>query len=410
MNRVLFVDDEPRVLHGLRRMLGAAPEQWHTAFAESAAEALAALACNAFDVIVTDIRMPDTDGVQLLKEVKERYPDLARIVLSGQSQEETTLRTIGLAHQYLSKPCAAKTLIDTLSRVLAIRELLRDAHLQRLVARMPSLPSLPTLYVKLQEKLQAPDPSISDIAGIISRDLGMTAKVLQLVNSAFFGLYQPVSSVEHAVRLLGLRTVTSLVLTVEAFSLLSQDIVAAFRIENLMAHSLRVGALAGRIARTETREQHLSVDALTTGMLHDAGRLILAANLPTEYMHVAEMALDRDVPGWQVEQEFFGTTHAEIGAFLLGLWGLPDAVIEGVAFHHRPDQCVNQEFSALSAVHIADYLDHEEDGGELFATCPALADGYVASLGLTEQLHVWRKICDSAELERDETCSTRFSA
>jgi len=111
--RVLFVDDEPRILDGRRRMLRSMRHEWKMSFAETGQEALAILANQPFDVVVVDMRMPGMDGVQLLSEVRKRH-QIIRIVLSGTADREAILRAVGLAHQYLSKPCDAETLKSVL--------------------------------------------------------------------------------------------------------------------------------------------------------------------------------------------------------------------------------------------------------------------------------------------------------
>lgn len=186
---VLFVDDEPRVLDGLRRMLRSLRREWEMAFANSGQEALEIMARRPYDVIVSDMRMPGMDGAQLLDEVMRHHPDTIRIVLSGQSDQEQILQSMRPTHQYLTKPCSAETLQGTIRRAMKLRALLTDDKARALVGSTGSVPSLPAFYLELMEELDSSDPSIRDIVAIVSRDAAMTAKVLQVANS------QPCSAV-----------------------------------------------------------------------------------------------------------------------------------------------------------------------------------------------------------------------
>lgn len=400
MKRILCVDDEPNVLQGLRRILQPMRHEWEMELAQDSREALNILARRPCDVVVSDIHMPGMDGAELLEEIRRRHPQVTRIVLSGQAEEETVLRTVGLAHQYLSKPCDPKRLKGTLARVFAVRNLLTNPTLRKLVSQMSSLPSLPSLYMKLMQELKSPDSSIARVAEIISHDVGMTAKVLQLVNSAFFGLYQHVSGPEHAVRMLGLRTVAALTLMVHAFSQFAQDKIKALNIQSLTDHCIRVGALGRIIARNECRDANLVGDAVMAGLLHDTGKLVLAANLPEQYMELLHTARETHVPIWETEREVLGNTHAEVGAFLLGLWGLPETVVAGVAFHHDPAHYAHHEFTALTAVHVADVLDHEKTHGGSIGVPPQVDADYLRDLDLSHRLASWREVCDEIGRER----------
>ena len=216
--RVLFVDDEALVLQGLQRSLRPLRNEWEMVFLDSAEAALAAMEQQPFDVLVTDMRMPRVDGAQLLQDVRERFPQTVRFVLSGHSDRETVMRAVVPAHQYISKPCDVEELKQKLARAFAIQEVLQDAALRRLVSQLPSVPSLPSLYVQITNALQAEEGSLSEVARIISQDMGMCARILQLVNSAFFGLPSRITSPAQAVSLLGFDNVQALVLSIGIFS------------------------------------------------------------------------------------------------------------------------------------------------------------------------------------------------
>jgi len=388
--RILFVDDEVNVLQGLRRMLNAMRHEWDMVFVESGQEALALLAQAPCDVIVSDMRMPGMDGTQLLTQVMKRFPLTVRIILSGYADSSIILKAVGPVHQYLAKPCDAATLQVTVARACALRSLLADPALQGLIAGMQTLPSLPTLYLEVLEAVQDPHGSLERVGDIMSRDISMTAKMLQLVNSAFFGLRRHVASPGEAVKLLGLDTIKALVLSVQIFSHFDHQQKGAFALDVLWQHSLATGTCAKRIAQEEQQDRHVVDHAFMAGLLHDIGKLVLAANLPDRYSAALVQAQAQGTAVWEAERALLGTTHAEVGAYLLGLWGLPDAIVEALAFHHCPSACPEQRFSPLTAVHIANALVHTEDSTEAGGMPATLDSAYVAQLGLSERLSTWR--------------------
>jgi HD-like signal output (HDOD) protein len=389
--RILFVDDDPNVLQGVRRMLHRMRHEWDMAFAENGHEALELMACTPFDVVVSDMRMPGMDGTQLLTEVKQRYPHIVRIILSGQSDRETILRSVEVTHQFLAKPCDAEMLKSTIARACALRDLLADETLKQLVAGIQTLPSLPTLYLEVVEAVQAPDSSLEQVGKIIEQDMGMTAKILQLVNSAFFGLRRQVSGPVEAVGLLGLDTIQALILSIQVFANFDQAEMGSLSIDALWSHSMAVSALAKRIAKAENCKRKVIDDAFMAGLLHDVGKLVLAANLPQDYDQALALAQAEGMAEWEAERATLGATHAEVGAYLLGLWGLPEPMVEALAFHHCPSACPHHTFGPLTAVHVANALMREDDAAD--ATEPSVrVDGeYLAALGLGDRLARWRE-------------------
>lgn len=367
MRHILFVDDEPRVLEGLRRMLHTLRHEWQMAFASSGAQALEILALMPFDVLVTDMRMPGMDGAQLLEAVRTRFPSVLRIILSGQCSRDTLLRGVSLAHRHLTKPCDPDILKDTVTRACALQQLLNSSSLQALASRLDSVPSLPSLYLQVVKELEAREPSLPTIGRIIAQDMGMTAKMLQLANSALFNRTRRVGSAAQAIVLLGLETTRALVLAAQVFSRLNPALVQSLALESLWQHSMAVSALARRIAQTEHADETTVGYAATAGMLHDIGKVVLASQWPKAYHEVLARTRQETVSLWEAERAVFGASHSEVGAYLLGLWGLPDSIIEAVAWHHQPEVCPGDHFTPLTAVHVANALAHEAESGAMNA-------------------------------------------
>lgn len=392
--RILFVDDEERILQGIQRQLRSMRQEWDIRVATSGEEGLRLLTEEPCDVVVSDMRMPGMDGAQFLHQVMECWPHTVRIILSGQADRESILRSLAATHQYLAKPCDPDRLRAVVSRACALRDILYDHELQRLVSSMDTIPSLPGLYQQIQDELSSPEPSVKRIGDIVSMDLGMSAKLLQLVNSARFGLSRQVNSPGEAVSLLGVSTVRSLVLSSHVFTELDQLDVPGLSAAWLWQHALAVGSLARAIARFEKQTQEQTDLAFTAGLLHDCGMLLLMANRNQQYaLVVAEGAQLDDLCA--AEQAHFSADHAAIGAYLLGLWALPEPIVEAVAFHHRPSAAGVMQLGPLAIVHIAAFLvdeDASSSGARLPGLGEALDTTFVEALGIAERIPVWRDL------------------
>ncbi|MCG3127769.1 MAG: hypothetical protein CHACPFDD_02641 [Phycisphaerae bacterium] len=384
--RILFVDDEPRVLDGLRRMLREQRHAWELTFVESGAAALAELERAPFDMVVSDLRMPGMDGAALLSAVRERHPRIARVMLSGDCDRGMILRSVGPAHQFLAKPCEPDVLRQTVQRAVGLRALLHSDALEQVIASLEALPCLPEPYLRIQDELRAAEPSINHIGAIIVQDLAMTTKVLHVVNSAFFGLRRHVASPVDAAKLLGTETISSLVLSLQLFQHFSG--LCEANIEAIAAHSLRVATLARAICKTEQADRLLADHAFLAGLLHDAGKLVLAQSHPQLYASVS--AREASESAASAEQRVFGVTHAEVAAYLYGLWGFSDSIVEAVALHHQPERLPDPAFGPLTAVYVADALDRRGDR----PAEAALDQAHLERIGKVQRVAAWAALAD----------------
>lgn len=332
--------------------------EWNMHFAEGGEQALEIIAREKIDVVVTDMRMPGMDGVGLLKKVLEHDPGIARIILSGQSDEEAALRSSGIAHRFLAKPCDADSLRDSVRRTCQLRELLKNDDVQRIVAGLESLPSLPEIFQELKTEMESEDMSLERISRIVARDIALSAKILQIVNSAFFGLPRHVGDVSQAITYLGAETIRSLALSTAAFRCFDGDS-KRLNLDDLQSHCLAVGSVARAIAMHETNDKVVADDALQAGMLHDIGKLIMVAAVPDLFEELCNKVKRENIPVRNAEEMIMGCDHAQMGAYLIGLWGLPDSIVEAIAFHHSRDQVMREEFTPLAAVYAANQLVHD---------------------------------------------------
>lgn len=389
--RILFVDDEPMILQGMRRQLHRMSNEWDMDFAESGPAALALLEKSPYDIVVSDMRMPGMNGTELLNEVMKRYPQTVRLILSGYADQDLVMKCVGSTHQYLSKPCDPDALKAAVMRATALDLSLQDRPIRQLVSRLDRLPSLPRLYVELVDALEDPDIPFEKVGSIIAEDIGMTAKILKLVNSAFFGLGRNIASPGEAVAYLGQETIKSLVLSMRVFSQFDAAKLRGFSMDALWQHSLGTAAAAKTIARVEHADPKLVDEAFVAGMLHDTGRLVLVSNLTDQYCRAVQLAREKQIELHEAEQQVFNASHAEVGGYLLGLWGLPVPVVEAITFHHCPSRSARKTFSPLTAVHVANALVQEQCVVCEGVLPPPLDLEYLHLLNLSERLNDWRE-------------------
>lgn len=385
MRKLIFVDDEPRVLEGLRRMLRSQRRVWDMSFCLDGAAALEELESGPCDVIVSDMRMPGMDGAELLRVVKERHPSVVRIILSGQTDTEAALRAISVSHQFLNKPCEPAKLLEVVSRACALRDLLASEEIRRAVSRIDALPASPTVYGELMELASDGEATVDELTEVIGSDPGLSAKVLQLVNSSFFGLARKISEVREAVTYLGSNTIRNLVLSAEILRRFGE--VPSTDAELHQFHA----TLTGRIAANMFTDKRIAARALTAGVLHDVGKLVLLTSLPEMLNNARKVAEESRRPLHVVELEMNGVTHAEIGGYLLGIWGLPLPIVEAVANHHFPARVPQEELDLPGAVHIADALAHTV-AEDVDSSTVWLDREYLAGLGVESSVPEWERM------------------
>ncbi|WP_339731987.1 response regulator [uncultured Gimesia sp.] len=391
--RILFVDDEPNVLDGIRRMLHRKRKEWEIHFAPSAAEALLLFEQAPFDVVVSDMRMPQMDGAELLNRIAASYPDTVRMILSGQSDKEAILRAIPVTHQYISKPCDANILQNQIHRSICLRKRVDHKLVRRAVSQITRLPSLPDLYQKICDIARSENAGIKDAIDVIQQDAAMSAKVLQLVNSSYFGIAREISSISQAISLLGMETLKSLVLSIGIFDDHPPVNLADFSLKKLMNHSVACGTLAKKIAYSETGDSDLAEHAFTAGLLHDLGKLLLATELPKLVIKTIKVTKTDMITFSEAELLSEGFSHADVSGYLIGLWKLPMPVVEAVTFHHSPQMLLSETLTPALAVYAANIIVQEQTPGESGnPIVPTFDQDLIEKLELTTKIDQWRQL------------------
>lgn len=391
--KILFVDDDLVLLEFYRVIMGSEKSRWEVTTEQDANRALDLLGQTQFDVLVSDLQMPGIDGFQFMREVSQRYPRPARITVSGRTDQEEAARCLGTTHQFLAKPFDIKSFRATLARVSELHSLLGDTRLQTFVSKLGTLPSFPSLYLEIMVEIEKEESSLEGVAEIVSKDPAMTAKLLQIVNSAAFARARKMATPLEAIQFLGVSTLHSLVLSAHVFSCFDQKLLPeGFSMQSLWKHAVETALLSRLILQSEGADTEQSEAAYTSGLLHDVGKLMLAQSMPVEFRTAVHETTEKGIPLFEAESKVFGATHAGVGAYLLGLWGLPAAIVEAVAFHHTPSQTNLRELSPLTAVHVANALLGETKQPVKSDRASKLDLEYLAGLGLKDHLDHWRSL------------------
>jgi HD-like signal output (HDOD) protein/ActR/RegA family two-component response regulator len=409
VRRILFVDDDELILRSIERVLKrqAQESSWELSFVTDGDRALELLSEKAFDVVLVDSHMPRMSGTALLRRVQELHPGIVRILLSGNTGLDVLRTALPLAHQFIAKPCDAQLLRSTLENACGLRSILSRPELRQLVGSSNELPSAPRTYVEITNALSNPHASTRTVAEIVEKDIAISARVLQLVSSGFYGLPRQVNSIGGAVAFLGVEVIKAIVLSVEVSKMFPvSQAIADFSIDVLQRRSSAAAQLAKRLLGFEAGGDAV----LIAGMLQDVGQLIFAARSPQRFSIALSTSIRGKTPLYEAELELFGSTHAELGAYLLGLWGLPQKIVQGVA-HHLEPLAGARVFDAGAALYVANLLSVNPELPaleEVPARTIALDLSYVRGLGVAHQLEDWRKI--AREMAGGGGAPTRLAA
>jgi HD-like signal output (HDOD) protein/CheY-like chemotaxis protein len=347
----LFVDDEQNILDGLRRMLRPMAKEWRCQFVTSGEQALRILAGEHVDVVVSDMRMPGMDGAELLRRVRALHPDTVRFVLSGHAERDDILAAVGPIHQFMQKPCESEALRAALARVTRMRRVLSLPELRGVVNTLESLPAMPEAQRRLMLELEHPDCNASTVGRIIASDIGMTAKILQLVNSAFFGTVRTISTPVEATTRLGVNTIRSLVMSMRVFDAVGGG--DGSGMGGLWKRSMDVSTRARAAAKRMGLSTESENNAALAGMLHEVGRLAVSSRNPELLERVVQMSRQKGITLFEAEHAVYGATQGEIGGYMLALWGFADEVVDAVSFHGIPGRSGAGVMGVLTAVHLA---------------------------------------------------------
>ncbi len=422
MRKILFVDNDVNVREKLKKQLFSMRVVWDMVFVESGEEALKLLESTSYDVVVSDMHMQKMNGVELFDIVMKEYPGIVRIMHSGNSDRKMAEDSVRCTHQFLLKPCEPEIIKYTIERTCKLQDLTKNESLNQIITRIKNLPSLPELYNRITQEIQSHDHSLEKVGSLISQDISLSAKILQLVNSAYYSLPQQIVDPKHATIYLGSEIVKAVVLSNHIFTSFTDEAEAlGFNITQMWNHSMNVGIVSGEIARAEHAKKDEVEEAIIAGVLHDIGKLVML-KVPETYKEILSFVEYTGSDFVDAEYAVMKISHAELGAYLLGLWGIPDSVVEIVAFHHEPSSLIEnilatmhnhklntrgkttptggvlesksikkfiKGLTGLAAVHTANALITRNNGSNGITTFPDIDMLYLKTVNLDDRMPTW---------------------
>ena len=384
MNKIAFIDDDQRVLDGLRRSMRKKRGELDCYYYDSGQALVAALDEHSFDIVISDMRMPQMNGVEVLLEVKRRHPDSVRIILSGYSEDQLIIESLQAAHQFIAKPADADTIQTCIERTLAVRKILDNRQLRDQISSIESLPALPEVYNKLMREMSSENCSIDTVGEIVEQDIALSANVLKLVNSAFFSLVRHIESTHQAVAYLGIETIKNLAVASSVFAVAKVPQQEQARIAQLSHSGLQVSRLTTLLCKTlGGLDKRFKDHAQMASMLLGAGELIGLL------MARADTAREGD----QLAEE-------ELGSFLLGIWGLPFPLVEAVRWHKQPSEVVGDSLTPLTLVHAAWAMTELlKESDEIDLASPIIDADYLRSVVGEDTLQQWKAVAEEVKVD-----------
>jgi HD-like signal output (HDOD) protein/ActR/RegA family two-component response regulator len=370
--RILFVDDDRQLLSGLGKALRRYRDRWTMVFADSGEAALVEVRRAGFDVVVSDMRMPAMDGATLLAHIRDEDPTTIRMILSGFSDRSAIVRALPVAHQFLNKPCELAELSGAIERACELRALLGGAALRAVVgdgtggiggggggggrsataaAALERLASPPVCYHELAALAGGAELRPDAIAEVVERDAALCERVLRLAASPGLGFERPMRSITEVASRLGIEMLSALALAAHVFALAGDREPGAppASLDGLEHHALAIARAAYRRAAAGA----LIADVFLASLLHDVGKLVIALAAPEAHLAIERRLREPGATRHGVERDELGTSHGELGAYLLWHWGLPLPIIDAVAHHDDPAATVTGVLAALRAAHAA---------------------------------------------------------
>lgn len=382
------------------------PSWLQQSWVSSLDDAYQAVSAAHFEHAVVIIRADQqvSEAIALLRKIREKHPGVGRLLITEALRPFEAGQAAEVAHRCLSMDHSAEALERAIDRAMKAEQLLNQEGLRDYVSSLGHLPSFPSILHELDDALRSEHAGIKEIAEIVQKDPGVVTKILQLVNSSYFGLSaHNFFTVKEAVNLLGLRTIRDLILTAHLFEAMPQSTEwSGFSFEQLQQRSVHVSQFAADLCKMAGLDREVQAQARLAGLLLDVGMIVLAMGDPEKYHQVMIRAQELNQPLYVVEKMLLGATHAQAGAFLLDKWNLAPEIVHTVLFHHVPNAAGDQSFSALTAVHLADSLLPPLFNAMGVNMGGRLSREYLSSLDLLSELPNWEMAAhDVARLMRN---------
>lgn len=383
MNKFLFVDDEIQLLEAIQDALRFKRREWDMRFVTSASEAIEHMKASPVDVIVSDMRMPIQDGASLLKWVSEHNPSTIRLILSGQATREATLQALTYSHQFLSKPCSPQTLVNVLEGLDTVLKRVNNPEALRIAGSAGKLGLIPAVYTEFNDLFNDPNISSEYLAAHVAQYPQVAGRMLQLANSAFFGAQTRVTSLSQAISYLGLDVLRAVLLGSNLFTVAETS---SWGPE--LRHVPELAVRSAMLAMQLLPEGQGRSAAAMASMLKDIGLYIMAEVEPAKFAAMLADTRETATPFAELEAEYFGATHAEVGAHLLGFWGMPLALVEAVLCHHQPYGVAPESLYTVLATYFAEIASESPRVGKA-ELLSQLDQEYFVATGCQHLLNGW---------------------
>ena len=396
--RLAFVDRHSSVLDGIRHSLVDHRPEWSIRCFEDGGHLLTDLAQGEYDLVVSDIRLPGLCGAEFLRSVARKAPETVRVVSYDLERQEDVMTHVDAWNQFITKPCQPDMLISVVEESLSIREKPEGISAVEVIKNLKRLPTIPAIYLELNQILDNPDAHPEEIGDLVSRDIALTSSLLRIVNSAQIGLRRNVSTPQEAVSFLGVDIVKTLALGAKLFTMCDDQIMRLPYLDNLWNHSMSVSGCARQIMKSKGGNRKMVDESMVAGLLHDAGKLVMATNDPQKSMEVVNLCKEKDISLKKAEDQVFGFNHGDVGGVLFRLWGLPQKVVEAVKFHHVPQRSQVKELSVVGALHLAEMISQPAGGdGRGLRNLEDLDQGYLDEVGLEGGIDDWKQQLEDQE-------------
>lgn len=349
---ILTVDKNPSILSQISELLNSSQFEGKYYFTQTIDEAFSIIKKNEINIIICDLNIPQINGIDFLEVLKDDFPSIIRIVLfDHENQIELLLKSVVSAHKFISKPIDSEKFYKIITQTLMLNSFLIEENVLKVLNQIESFPSLPQTYIEIEEELNREDFSIKNISDIVHKDMAIATRILQIVNSPLLGLARVITDIQQAVSLLGMTMLKSLILYTQIF----RSFEGNMRVENIQReiweHSLKVANTSKLLVANFGNRNDIET-AFISGLLHDVGKIIIINNEKFVF-DILELMKSENIEYNEAEYKILGTTHAEIGAYLLSLWGLPSIIVDSVKNHHKISKIDNNIISVQSAVFIA---------------------------------------------------------
>ncbi len=348
MKTILIVDDELQILKSLRRLFLDA--DYDLICVQSGEAALEALFENPVDLIISDMRMPEMDGLELLSRVKKDYPGVIRIILSAASDEKPILKSIqkGIAMIYIMKPWSNNDILRTVDRIFETESLLNNGNLLKEFNNISELPTLKSSYRRIVDMTEN-DADLGDITAAIELDQSIATKILHIANSAYFGV--KTGSVKQAVLFLGFNNLRSVIVSTSFFDSMRIPADSMDFARQLQNHAYLTNKIMHQIFKQHLHKE-VPEQASAAGLLHNIGMIFMLSHFGEKFGSVIKNSGgEGDLVS--LEKGEFPVSHAEAGGFLLRWWEIPYPIVEAALYCHQPmnESVIYPEL--VSTVHIA---------------------------------------------------------